>query len=266
MVLAVDIGGTKTLVATLNKEGDITRTEKFETPKIYTDFLIKLEETVKKFTTHYSVCVAALPGHINRQAGVGMAFGNLPWEDVHFTSDVSNFIKCPVYIENDAKLAGLAEANSVLSTYRKVLYLTVSTGIGGGLIVDGKIDSETADAEIGHILLEHDGKLQRWEDFASGRAIVAKFGKRASEITDPSDWYIIARNIALGLINAVASYTPDCVIIGGGVGAHLEKFQDKLVEQLRIYDDELLNIPVILKAQHAEEAVIYGCYTYANQL
>jgi predicted NBD/HSP70 family sugar kinase len=115
------------------------------------------------------------------------------------------------------------------------------------------------------MLLEHDGKLMRWEEFASGKAIVAKFGKRASDITEPDDWYVIARNIALGLIDVIAATTPDAIVIGGGVGSHFAKFGDRLTEQLKIYEDSLLHVPPVFGAQRAEEAVIYGCYILANQ-
>ena len=266
MILGIDVGGTKTLVASLNEEAEIVQKERFETPQNYQEFINKLEDTVEKFTTNFSVCIAALPGKVDREHGSVSAFGNLPWESIAFRDDVTKFISCPIYIENDSKLAGLSEAQYVKDTYRKVLYLTVSTGIGSVLVVDGKIDKELTDAEVGHMLLEHEGRLQKWEEFASGKAIVARTGKRASEITDDKEWYIIARNIAIGLVNVIANVTPDCVIIGGGVGSHLEKFQARLEEELQLFADNMLTIPPILKARYPEEAVIYGCYTYATQL
>jgi predicted NBD/HSP70 family sugar kinase len=69
-----------------------------------------------------------------------------------------------------------------------------------------------ADAEIGHILLEHQGgSLQRWEEFGSGSAIVRHFGKKASEITDEKDWYAWLREILpLALIDLVATLNTRC--------------------------------------------------------
>ena len=87
--------------------------------------------------------------------------------------DLKDTLKCPLYLENDAKLAGLAEAYELRDKYTRVLYVTVSTGIGLGLVVDGKIDYSVHDAGGRGMLMEHDGKLMAWEEFASGKAIVA---------------------------------------------------------------------------------------------
>src|ERR1019366_6860098 len=108
--------------------------------------------------------------------------------------------------------------------------------------------------EPGQILLEHEGKLQRWEHFASGKAISLKYHQQASEITDSIIWYEIAKNIALGLIDLIALYNPNVVIIGGGVGAHFEKFSKKLGDELKIYQNSMIEIPPIIKAKDAEEA------------
>lgn len=262
---AVDIGGSKTLVAVFDKHGKIIEQIKFPTPKNYEEFKIQLEQTVAKLSTNdfLSVVVGA-PGLINRKKGIVLAFGNLPWEMIHLEQDCEKIFLAPVTLENDAKLAALSEA-TLLKKYRKVLYVTISTGIGSGYIIDGVIDPDFADAEVGHMLLEYRGRLVRWEDFASGSAISARFGKKASEITESGDWYIVARNIAIGLITLIASLTPEVIVIGGGVGAHLDKFKPRLDEELKNYENPMLKMPVILKAKRAEEAVIYGCYEFAKQ-
>ena len=258
---AIDIGGTKTLLAAFSKNEKLLKNIRFETPKNYVDFIKELKEQSSNIEIDKLLVMSvAMPGVVNKIKGVGVAFGNLPWENVPIQKDIEAIFKCPVLIENDAKLAGLSEAIALKKKYRKVLYITVSTGIGGGLIIDDKIDQDFDNMEVGHMLFEHDGKLQRWEKFASGSAIVKRFGKPAKDITDQKDWYIIAHNIALGLIDLIATLTPDVIIIGGGVGSHFEKFSDRLNEDLKIYQNDLLNIPPILKASNAEQAVIYGGY------
>ncbi len=264
-ILAIDVGGTKTLLASFDAGGKVTEKVKFPTPSIYQDFISELTKAVAGLTTtKFEKCIIAMPARLDRRAGVAIAFGNLDWHDVPIVDDLEREFAIPVKVENDAKLAGLSEAN-LLPQYRKVLYLTVSTGIGGVMIINGKIDHNNQDAEYGHMLLEHEGSLQRWEHFASGKAIVAKFGKRADQIEDQSTWYVVARNIAIGLIDVIAATTPDAIVIGGGVGSHFAKFGDKLVEELKIYEDDLLHVPPVFGAQNAEEAVIYGCYILANQ-
>jgi len=267
MFLAIDVGGTKVLVTLFSNDGKIEKSIKIKTPTDYAGFLTELKKTITKVkgTHELKACSIAMPGKIDRDNGVAIAFGNLSWKNIHIRDDLSDVLSCPIYIENDANLAGLAEATSLLKEFRKTLYITVSTGIGGILVVDGVMDPNTIDAEIGQSLLEHSGQLMRWEEFASGRAIVKHTGKMASEITDEKDWYLVARNIAVGLINVIAAYTPECVVIGGGVGSHLEKFQEKLYGELEIYKNDLIELPQIRKAQHPEEAVVYGGYLLAQQ-
>ncbi len=263
--LAIDIGGTKTLLAVFSEQGKIVESIKFPTPSDYDEFIVELASTVDKLSTKdfKTFCVAA-PGRINHDNGYVLAFGNLPWEEVPLLDDVQLMTKTPGFIENDTKLAALSEAK-YQKQYKKVLYITISTGIGGGLITNGVIDPDFQDNEVGLMLMEHNGELKRWEDFASGHAIVEHFGKRASEITDEQTWYIIARNIAIGLNAVISALTPDIVVIGGGVGAHFDKFQDRLIEELKIYESPMFSIPPVVQAKHPEEAVVYGCFDLIRQ-
>lgn len=263
MYLGVDIGGTKTLLAAFDGSGKILQTLKFPTPGPYEEFVADLSENVAKLSTNdFRACCIAVPGRIDRHEGVGLAFGNRDWTDVPIGPDAERILNCPVVLENDAKLAGLSEARYIIKDYKKVLYLTISTGIGGSLIINGKIHPQFADMEVGQMLLEHNGRLTDWEDFGSGRAFHEKFGKRVSDI-DPDDraaWYYIARNIAIGLIDLIVTLTPEAVVLGGGAGSNFPKFKDALLEQLKLYENPLVPIPPILPAKNPEEAVIYGCY------
>jgi glucokinase len=267
MYLTVDVGGTKVLVATFSEDGKVIKSEKFKTPVMYPDFIEELKKTIKNVTGNkkLTACSIALPGTLDRKNGIAIAFGNLPWENVAIRADLEDVIKCPIYLENDAKMASVAEADAVKELYKRVLYITVSTGIGIGLTENGKIDQSVSDAGGKAIMLEHQGKIMAWEEFASGKAIVAQTGKMASEITDERDWYLVARNIAIGLIDLIVLLSPDCIVIGGGVGAHLEKFQEKLFNELELYQSNMVKIPQIIKSNHPEEAVIYGGYLLAKQ-
>lgn len=269
MFVAVNIGGTKTLIAIFDREGKTIEQIKFPTPPDYEDFKKELAKTVAGLTTKdFTRVVTAVPGLLNRKEGLALAFGNLAWKPpVPIAADFEKIFQCPVMIENDTKLAGLSEAVLLEKKYPRVLYVTISTGISGAVITNGQIDPDMQDMEAGQLLLEHKGRLMDWEDFGSGKAFQAKFGKRVSDMEDSNSaaWYWLARNIAIGLIDLIATLTPAVIVIGGGVGAHLEKYREKLDEQLRIYENPMLKMPLILKAQRAEEAVIYGCYDYAKQ-
>jgi predicted NBD/HSP70 family sugar kinase len=265
MYLAIDVGGSKTLLAAFSAEGKILKQTKFPTPKRYSEFLKLLEETTKTGFKDYRFIKAccAVPGVINRERGLALDFGNLPWQDVPIKKDVQAAIgHVPTLIENDANLAGLAEA-LVHKKYKRVLYLTVSTGIGGGIIANGVIDPNFADSEVGQMMMEYNGKLAKWEDFASGRALVKEFGKRASEIEDAATWREFSRRLARGINELIAVMHPEIIIIGGGVGAHYQKFAPYLEAELKSLENDMVKTPPIIKATHPEEAVIYGCYYLA---
>lgn len=267
MYIAVDIGGTKTLICELDKSGKLLSKTRFETPKDYGEFIALFEKTFGGITlkSKPKYCVIGAPGKMDRERGIGVAFSNLPWEQVPLGKDIGRIIGVKAVIENDANLAGLSEAVLLKNKYRKVLYITVSTGIGGVLVINGKIDPELADTEFGTMMFEHQGRLQQWQEFASGKAIVKKFGQKASDITDPNAWYVIAHNIALGLTNVINTLTPEVVVIGGGVGTHFDKYKDRLREDIQLFGNNVVTIPEIVQAERAEDAVIYGCYELGRQ-
>jgi glucokinase len=261
MYLGVDIGGTKTLVAVFETDGTLKTSQKFPTPTDYQAFLTQLDETVTALQAgSFAAAAVAMPGAISEDGSIGLAFGNLPWTHVTLQADCQKLFGCPVLIENDAKLAGLSEANLVRKEFKKVLYVTISTGIGYSLIINGVIDQNIADGGGRTMLFERDGKLVPWESFASGKAIVERYGKRAADIDDPDCWQIMSQDFAVGLIDLIAILQPEVIIVGGGVGSHFKKFEKPLKKILSSLATPLMPIPVIRQAQNAEEAVIYGCY------
>lgn len=262
---AVDIGGTKTLVAVFNAAGKVLEQVKFPTPPEYDAFLKQLADTVAKLSTKdlQAVGVAA-PGKINHKQGLLVAAGNLSWKNTPIQADFEKVFHAPIVLENDAKAATVAEAIAAGSKYPKVVYITISTGVGIGVCEDGKLIPELLDAEPGWMSVEHKGEMVPWEKISSGQALVAATSKRASELDDPEAWDTHARNIAKGLIAIIAIIQPDLVVIGGGVGNHLQKFESPLLKYLKQYENPLVPIPPIRKAAHPEEAVIYGCYELAK--
>jgi predicted NBD/HSP70 family sugar kinase len=168
-------------------------------------------------------------------------------------------------IHNDAKLAGLSESILLHKKYRKVLYVTLSTGIGGGVIMDDIIPEDFAVFEPGGMMFEYEGQEQRWESFASGKALKNRYGQLASQIDDPAIWREYVKTLVIGFEDLLATVQPDVVVVGGGVGAHFEKFKPYLEEELGKINNPLVPTPPFLKAQRPEEAVIYGCYDYIKQ-
>jgi glucokinase len=267
MYIAIDIGGTKTLVATLTDEGVIQESAKFLTPETYEDLLVELTRIVDSFTTkEFRAGTVGVPGTIDRKRGIVEQLGNRPnWKKLHILRDTEGILKCPMRTENDAKLGGLSESMLLKNQYKRVLYVTISTGIGIGLTVDGKIDERIGDGGGRTILLEHHDKLVPWETFASGSAIVQAYGKMASEIEDKATWTKIVRTFTPGLLELIAILEPEAIVIGGGAGHYLDRFHDLLVQDMKQYETPMLQIPPILPAKRPDEAVLYGCYDYARQ-
>lgn len=265
MYLGIDIGGTKTLVTTFDGHGHAKESIKFPTPHDYKLFIRELAKVVANLSTdNYVACAVAVPGRLNRTEGIGIAFGNLPWQNVPIRDDVKRFVHCPVAVENDANLAGLSEAIALKDMFDRVLYVTISTGIGTGIINNQVIDPDFQDSEGGHIILEHHGKRQAWENFASGSAIVRRFGKRAEDIHDAKTWHIIARDIASGLMDLVAVIQPQVIVLGGGVSTYFDRFGSMVTDEMKRFDTPLTPVPTIKQAVHANEAVVLGCYYLAR--
>ncbi len=266
MYLGIDIGGTKTLLTVFTMRGEAKESIKFPTPQNYKLFIRELAKVVANLSTKsFRGCAVAVPGKVDRDKGIGVACGNLPWENVPIRDDLQRITGCPVAIENDANLAGLSEAIAIQKEFDRVLYVTISTGIGTGIINGQEIDPDFQDSEGGHIILEHHGRRQRWEKFASGSAIVRRFGKRAEDIHDAQTWHIIARNIAAGLLDLSAIIQPQVIILGGGVSTYLDRFDQFLNQEMQKFNTPLTPVPTIRKAAHTNEAVVLGCYFLAKQ-
>lgn len=265
MYACVDIGGTKTLLAVFSQSGELHEQLKFPTPLDYSDFISELATNVAKLSTKsFRAVGAAAPGQINHAKGWLLNAGNLGWHNEHLQADLEKIFMAPAVVENDAKTATVAEAKVRAGKYKKVVYVTVSTGINIGVCDAGVLDRTLDEAEAGWMTIEHRGKSLPWEKFVSGKAIVARYGKKASELENVQAWDEIAHLLAKGLISIIAIVQPDVIVFGGGVGNYLEKFKQPLHKYLKQYETPMVKIPPIEKSKHPEEAVVYGCYEIAR--
>ena len=223
-----------------------------------------LRETLQK---HYGdkqveAVVVALPGIVKE--GVAVWCNNLGWKNFNAGEELAGVLgKTPVLIENDANLAGLAETRSLDPTPTSSLYVTISTGIGTGVITNGHIDPGLRYSEGGRALVEFDGVVREWEDFASGKAIYETYGKFARDIKSKRHWNEIADRISRGFLAVIPIIQPDVIIIGGSIGTYFKEYDDQLKALLREKLPPHIPCPTLKKAKHPEEAVIYGCYYYA---
>ncbi|MBM3210053.1 ROK family protein [Candidatus Saccharibacteria bacterium] len=264
MIVAVDTGGTKTLIATMNAHGEIVSSVKFPTPKDPAAYLSALIEQITLLAdiTAITAISVALPGTIKQ--GVAVWCNNLGWKNFSIKEPLMEAFSVPIFVENDANLAGLAETRQLTFLPRSSLYVTISTGIGTGVITDGTIDPGLRYSEGGRALVEYGGLIQEWEDFASGNAIATFYNKMGSEIDDPLIWYAISERISRGFLALIPFMQPDVIIIGGSMGTHFSKYADSLRTILSSSLPPHIPCPKLIAAAHPEEAVIYGCYLYAD--
>jgi len=266
--LAIDVGATKTLLAVFDTSGEMLCEDKLKTDPDYSKLKAELAQKTGELAKRYSFshCAIAMPGTVDLEKGLVLAFGNETWRDVPVKNDLQAMLPhAKILFHNDAKLAALSEAVLLHKKYKKVLYLTISTGIGGGVITDDVIDKDFENFEPGQMVFEYEGKSQQWEDIASGRALKARYGKPASEIEDTAVWQEYVKSLAPGFENLLATIQPDVVVIGGGVGAHFEKFLTYLLVELKKINNPLVPVPPLLQAERPEEADIYGCDEYSRQ-
>ena len=189
-ILGFDIGGTKCAVITAEWDGEHVTLLKKE--KCATDFGIRPEDMIYKLISMADAILDRTPdkigiscgGPLDSNTGVIMSPPNLPgWDNVEIVKIIENHYGAPTYLQNDANACALAEWKFGAGRgSRNMIFLTFGTGLGAGLILDGKLYSGTNGnaGEVGHIRADKDGpvgygKAGSLEGFCSGGGI-AKLG------------------------------------------------------------------------------------------
>jgi len=264
MLITVDTGGTKTLVASFNKRGVPGPQIKFATPQEPAAYTKLLRNVLQENYSGESVdaIVVALPGIIKN--GIAIWCNNLKWKNFDAGLALRGVLgRAPIFVENDANLAGLAETRALRTIPPFSLYVTISTGIGTGVITNGHIDPGLRYSEGGRALVEFDGVVREWESFASGQVFYKIYGKYARDITSKRTWNQIADRISRGFLALIPTLQPDVIIIGGSIGTYFEKYAEQLTNILKEKLPPHIPVPKFVQAKHPEQAVIYGCYYYA---
>jgi glucokinase len=260
VAIAIDLGGTQFRVAAVAPSGQIlhraayvTRSE--EAPAVLIDDLVqRTAEVVARLPSGAIVGLGvAAPGPLDPVAGIVFQAPNLPrWHNVPLVDELQRATGLQVVLGNDANLAGLAEARCGAGRgAANLVYLTVSTGIGSGMIIDGRmlLGEHGAAAEAGHMAIAMDGPLCGCgnrgclEAYASGTAMARRAAEaiaagratilagRSHEIEaihiaeaaaqgDALAREIIAdagRALGIGVRNLLHLFNPAVVVIGGGV-------------------------------------------------
>jgi predicted NBD/HSP70 family sugar kinase len=262
MYLCIDVGGTKTLVASFSLRGKLLQSLRFPTPPDQDRFFIELTDTLTtRFDlTRLRAIALALPGPV--QHGHPVFFGNLPWHP----SDIGAYLKqtfhVPTVVINDARASALAEGRRF--HYGRSLFITLSTGIGVGVVSRGRLDDNYMTYEPGHAKFTWDGRTQEWEDIASAQAVSRAYDAFVDQIADPDAWLTnIPHRIALGLSSAIETVRPARIIFGGPLGEMLPRYSAPLRTILAHNLPRRYRLRFI-KTKYGTESVLYGLYFLAR--
>lgn len=272
MYLAIDIGGTKTLVVLFSAKGKQLRAVKFPTAQNEKQFLADLLTALNSFAKRdIASIVVAIPGVVQyeiEQKSYSFIFGNRPWQNLDLLTPIKNLFNCPCWFYNDANLATIFEARNLPG---RSIYLTFSTGIGGGVAENGELLERLSNRfEPGHWKYLYAGARQEWEDIASANAIGLEFQALASDIKGRENYAEIAERLSLGLADVVRKYRPDQIIIGGPLAVLFPRLKRPLKKALRARLDRAASgtfyrVPKLLMAEKPHESVVYGCLEVAKR-
>ncbi|MGI6112508.1 MAG: ROK family protein [Mahellales bacterium] len=314
MYIGIDLGGTNIAAGLVNEKGDILikdstptlRSRSFQ--EIIRDMGVLVSNIIKSSGCPMERIMGVgigSPGVCDNQKGTIVFANNLGWVNVPISSELKKYIDKPVYMDNDANVAGLAEYMFGAGRgYNSSITLTIGTGLGGGIVMDGKIypGSHGVGAELGHFIFDVNG-LQCtcgnkgcWEQYVSATALATMAQKAVSE-NDSSLMLELAGGqmeridakvveeaakkgdyvaievfdrfiyyLAMGIISIINTFDPEVIIIGGGVSKAGEFLLEPLKRKVEehIFYNELGWADIRL-AQLGNDAGIIGAAMLAKQ-
>lgn len=247
LVIGVDLGGTTIRAAVVDAAGAIVRRVQRPTPvATQAALLAALDGAVREvLSAEVAAIGVAVPSRIDRARGRALGSVNIPLHDLDLRGEVARRFGLPAQIENDATAAAIGEWQLGAGRgVRHMVMLTLGTGIGGGLILDGRPyrGASGAAAEIGHVVVELDGPpcqgsctgRGHLEGLASGTAADALarelYGDAADartlvergEAGDPAASAALGRlgrYLGAGIASLVNVLEPELIVIGGGFAA-----------------------------------------------
>jgi glucokinase len=261
-VIGVDLGGTKVLAGVVDRDLNVhnrvyRHVQGLPQRELIETIVAVVEETRAAAEVEVAAVGFGIPSLIDQRTGVATMAVNLPLVDFPFRDVMAERLGLPVHVDNDANMAALAEfrAGAAQGVTDAVL-LTIGTGIGGGLILNGELyrGAIGAGAELGHMVIEIDGPPCQGncpnhgclEVLASGTALSREGARIAAErpasllgraladgrtingalVTELAHdgdeaaidtLALIGRNLGVGIANYLNIFNPDVVVIGGGV-------------------------------------------------
>lgn len=265
--IGVDIGGTSTDIALMNLEGEIVSRKQFNTQlRLRNNFVETLVSEIINLQKHNGLqnnrimaVGIGVPGVTDVKRGLIVEAPSLGWENFPIKDKISQLLPFPIYVDNDVNIAVLGEQwKGVAKNKQNVILITLGTGVGCGIILNGQIyrGSSYAAGEVGYIITDRLKAEQGYdrvfsgygflESHVGGPAIVKKILEKRPNV--PYQWTakkvfqeaINGDPLALGvvneaishisyaLVNVVALFNPECVVLGGGISKSSHWFLPKI--------------------------------------
>ena len=306
--IGIDLGGTNIAAGIVDIDGNIVAKDSVPTKKgascreIASDMAGLVKSLVEKngHTVKDILSVGiGCPGFVNRESGVVILASNLGFENAPLADEFKKHINVPVSLENDADAAALGEYNTVGENCESFVFMTLGTGVGSGIVIDGQIyrGSFGEGAELGHITLKMGGEKCNcgrngcYERYASAAALVRQSKAAAEahpesmlalekEITGKSAFDLERKGdktshevveqyisyVAEGIMDVMMLLRPKKIVIGGGISNEGEPF----VARIRDYiannmDSEELHKTEISVAKLRGDAGIIGSALAADE-
>lgn len=312
MVIGIDLGGMSAKAAVLGDgvlEGKCSvATSKQDSPKETAEKLARLAiEAAEKAGIDFNKITAigiGSPGAVDSGTGTIVSWTNFDWSYVKLAEFVSNSVKKPVCVLNDANAAALGEAKyGAGKKYSDSILITLGTGVGGGIVIGGKLfeGNKSVGAEIGHTVIRQGGELCTcgrrgcFERYASASALIRstqramgenktsalwKYAKTLEEVNGRTAFLaraegdevaerVVSEYIAAlgeGIVNFINILRPQAVILGGGISHEGENLLAPLRKFIRpqIYATDYAPVD-LLRAELGNDAGLYGAATFAEE-
>ena len=253
-VLGIDVGGTKVAVARIDgaKAHDaVEHPTDLDSPDELLEGIVAAVEEVGGSPDAIGIGV---PSQVEFDTGTVLSSVNIPLEGVPLREELGKRFGIPVFVDNDANCAALAEAQLVPDPpAQHLVMLTLGTGVGGGIVIDGRIERGHSGlgAEMGHVILDGETTLaatepgfprpgslewicsgtgfERAATEAAGTRVSGREGVEAARGGDETMLRVVERYsrwLGLGIASVVNTFEPEYVVIGGGVSRASDLFLD----------------------------------------
>jgi predicted NBD/HSP70 family sugar kinase len=255
VVVGLDIGGTKLIVASADARGRMIKRQRAPTPRALRAGLDLLDEMIAAVAGGLPIAGmgAAAGGPLNWETGVVSPLHQPEWRDVPLKSLMEAKYGCRFSVDVDTNVAALAEHHDAKEKVSKLLYLTISTGMGGGFVVDGEVyrGLDGQHPEVGHQSVPSRspaaqmaacpcGSTGCLEALVSGSGIRRLYGKAPEQLA-ANEWEEVAWHLGQGLRNLAAIYLPDIIVVGGGVAIGAR--EPLLMPAIAVMRDHLKIVP-----------------------